>query len=267
MSDRVRTAAGILWDAQERRRPCPPIRDLFAPGDVAGGYAVQRKLTEYRIARGYRPVGRKIGLTAEVVQRQLGVDQPDFGTLFDDMMYEHGELIPYERLLQPRVEAEIALILGADLDGRSIGAAEVAIATRAVLPAIEVVDSRIAGWDISIVDTIADNASSGAVVLGSMPVPLASLDLPAVQMTMTSAGTVVSSGTGAACLGNPLDSVAWLARTAIEMGAPLRAGEVVLSGALGAMVPVAPGAVFHAELAGLGTVTARFGDAEPATPR
>jgi 2-keto-4-pentenoate hydratase len=254
----VRAAAERLRDAQRTRVPCPPVRDLLPDTSVATGYAVQELLTRARVLDGGRVAGRKIGLTSQAVQAQLGVDQPDFGVLFEDMACPQDRPIDRGRLLQPRIEAEIAFVLAADLDG-DVDVAAARAAVGEVVPALEIVDSRIAGWDITFVDTVADNASSGLYVLGDSAGPLGDRDLTSVEMSMTRAdGSVVSTGSGAACLGDPVNALVWLARTAAELGAPLRAGDVVLSGALGPMVPVAPGDAFAAELSGLGTVRASF---------
>jgi 2-keto-4-pentenoate hydratase len=254
----ARQAAELLQRSQETRTPCAPVRDLLPDRSLATGYAVQTLLTDARLAEGRRIAGRKIGLTSPAVQAQLGVDQPDFGVLFDDMACAEDDLIEIERLLQPRIEAEIGFVLGTDLDRDDIDAAQARAAISDVLPALEIVDSRIAGWDITIVDTVADNASSGLYVLGE-PVANPPKDLREVTMTLVDgSGTTVSSGSGAACLGDPVSALVWLARTARAYGAPLRAGEVILSGALGPMVPVASGSSFTATLSGLGTVQARF---------
>jgi 2-hydroxy-6-oxonona-2,4-dienedioate hydrolase len=237
---------------------CPPVADLLGPGDVDAAYQVQRLLTERRVAAGARIVGRKIGLTSAAVQRQVGVDRPDFGTLFDDMHFTDGAEIPIGRLLQPRCEAEVAFVLGSDIDDASDPAA-IRAAVALAYPALEIVDSRIAEWRIGITDTVADNASSGVFVLGATGTPLDAFDPVDVTMTMRRGGSeVVSDGTGRACLSDPLNALAWLATTMIEVGTPLRAGDVVLSGALGPLVPVAPGDVFTAEITPLGTVTASF---------
>jgi 2-keto-4-pentenoate hydratase len=257
----VRAAAERLRRAQETHTPCRPVRDLLPDASIAA-YAVQDLLTRARVEEGGRIVGRKIGLTSPAVQAQLGVDQPDFGVLFDDMACQEDEPVDSGRLLQPRIEAEIAFVLAADLDADkpdAIDARAVRSAVGEVLPALEIVDSRIAGWDISIVDTIADNASSGLYVLGDSAGPLGDRDLRTVEMTMTGADrSIVSTGIGAACLGDPVEALVWLARTAARLGAPLRAGDLVLSGALGPMVPVAPGDRFAAALSGLGMVRASF---------
>lgn len=251
-------AAAALRHAAATGVPCPPVRHHLAGGGLEPAYRAQMINVEHARGAGHRVVGRKVGLTAAAVQRQLGVDQPDFGTLLDEMCFADGEEIPWRRFLQPRVEAEVAFVLGRDL----ADAPTVVHALRAVefaLPAIEVVDSRIADWDISIEDTIADNASSGAFVLGLTPRPLTGLDLRMAGMTMTCAGEEVSTGAGVACLGNPLIALAWLARRLAVLGTPLRAGDVVLSGALGPVVPVSPGAVYEARISGLGSVRAGFG--------
>ncbi|GIM89991.1 putative hydratase/decarboxylase [Paractinoplanes toevensis] len=237
------------------------MRHLLPDAALSTGYAVQRLLTGARLADGHRVVGRKIGLTSPAVQAQLGVDQPDFGVLLDDMARGPDELIDITQLLQPRIEAEIAFVLDADLDADDVDAASARAAVGDVVPALEIVDSRIAGWDITLVDTVADNASSGLYVLGAATGRLGHRDLRGVTMTMADGnGTTVSAGDGAACLGDPVDALVWLARTAKAYGEPLRAGEVILSGALGPMVPVAPGSSFTADLTGLGTVRARFSE-------
>jgi 2-keto-4-pentenoate hydratase len=254
----VRRAADRLIEAAQRRVPCLPVRDLLAGADVTTAYGVQQLLVRHALAEGRRISGRKVGLTSKAVQAQLGVDQPDFGVLFEDMACGGDALVAMSRLLQPRIEAEVAFVLGADLDG-PISPASARAAVSSAVAALEIVDSRIAGWDITLVDTIADNASCGLYVLGATPVPLGPLDLRDVAMTMRDgSGAVVSSGTGAACLGDPVLALTWLARTAQDLGSPLRAGEVVLSGALGPMVAVVEGSSFTAELTGLGSVRATF---------
>lgn len=245
--------------------PCAPVRDVLPPGDVDAAYAVQAALIAHRTAGGARAVGRKIGLTSPKVQAQLGVSQPDFGVLLDDMACAQGQPVDITRLIQPKVEAELAFILAADLDQDPVSEDDVAAATAHVVAALEIVDSRIAGWDISILDTVADNASCGLFVLGDLQVPPASIDVTAVQMTLRRDGEIVSAGTGADCLGSPLTAVAWLARTVRRYGFPLRAGEVVLSGALGSMANVEPGSRYTADISGVGIVSAGF--TQPASPR
>ncbi|MER6330456.1 fumarylacetoacetate hydrolase family protein [Streptomyces sp. NPDC001034] len=257
-TDPVLAAAARLREAAATHTPAAPVRDLIGRDDVATAYAVQRHLAAERIAAGARVVGRKIGLTSTAVQQQLGVDQPDFGVLFDDMAYPDGASVPAGTVLQPRVEAEIAFVLGADLAEGPLDDAQVRDAIDHAVAAIEICGSRVADWDISFADTVADNASAGAYVLGTRRLPLTGFDPVTAEMTMTVDGETVSTGTGAACLGDPVTAVAWLARTARDLGDPLRAGQVVLSGALGPMRPVTPGAAVHATVTGLGTVSVTF---------
>ena len=247
-----------LAAARAAGRPCPPVRTLLPPGDVGTAYAVQAAWVAGQVAAGDRVVGRKIGLTNPAVQAQLGVDQPDFGTLLSTMDCLPGEPIGTGRLLQPKIEAEVAFVLARDLDAPDIGPDDVLAATASVVAALEIVDSRIADWDISIVDTVADNASSGLFTLGPERRPPDGLDLAACPMRLWRDGAEVSTGSGAACLGHPAVAVAWLAATARSYGQPLRAGEIVLSGALGPMVAVKAGDRFTAEIGGLGQVTAVF---------
>lgn len=257
--DQIAEAAERLWQAAATGRPCAPVRDLLAPLGVDAAYRTQSVNVE-RLMResGATPVGRKIGLTSPAVQRQLGVDQPDVGRLLDSMAVAASGAAPTARLMQPKVEAEIAFWLGADLDGPLRSVADVRPAIVAACAAIEIVDSRIAGWDISLVDTVADNASSGMFVVSDHRVPLSHFEPTDVLMTMTSNGKEVSAGRGSACLGDPLNAVLWLARVARDKGMPLRAGELVLSGALGPMFPVSAGDHISATLSGLGSVEVSF---------
>ena len=251
-------ALNRLNEARTARRPCAPVRTLLPPNDLDAAYAVQSAWVAQQVAAGARIVGRKVGLTNPAVQKQLGVDQPDFGVLLDTMACPADVPIDIARTLQPKIEAEVAFVLAHDLTTPEIRPADVAAATAYVVVALEIVDSRIAGWDIDIVDTVADNASSGLFVLGDQHVELGGLDLPACQMTLWRNGELVSKGSGAACLGDPLIAAAWLATTARDRGRPLRAGEIVLSGALGPMVPVTPGDEFCAGVGGLGEVRVSF---------
>lgn len=259
-SNPVIAAAGALSAAAASGIPCAPVKDGIAALGIDGAYAVQSELTRRALAGARTLVGRKIGLTSKAVQTQLGVDQPDYGMLFADMEIGDHEIIPLSRFLQPRVEAEIAFVMDRDLDDAEITLGRLIPAIAFALPAIEIVDSRIADWKISILDTIADNASSGAYVLGGSPAKIADLDLRLCGMSMELKGEPVSVGCGAACLGNPLNAALWLARRMAALGSPLKAGDVVLSGALGPMVPVTPGASYTARIKGLGSVAAHFGE-------
>lgn len=254
----VNKVADLLFDAGQNGAPCAPIRELLPAGALDLAYAAQEVNTRRGLEKGRRLVGRKIGLTSLAVQKQLGVDQPDYGMLFDDMAIPDGWEISRKQLIQPKVEAEVAFVLDRDLDQERLTIADVLRAVAFALPAIEVVDSRIADWKIGILDTIADNASSGLYVLGATPRKLEALDLRAAGMVMESAGEPVSVGAGAACLGDPLSAMLWLARTMARVGRPLKAGDTVLSGALGPMAAVKWGDVFEARIEGLGSVRAAF---------
>jgi len=254
----IQQAADRLISAAKTGTPCPPVRDLIGGTDVAAAYAVQERVTAVRRAAGASIVGHKIGLTSPAVQQQLGVDRPDFGLLFDDMGYADGADVPMDRLLQPKVEAEIAFVLADDLVEGPLDVEQVRAAVAYAVAALEIVDSRISNWDITFGDTVADNASSGLYVLGEQQVPLSAFQPVDVEMQMSIDGEVVSTGNGAACLGDPLAALSWLARTAREVGTPLRAGQVVLSGALGPMRPVLAGQRVDADITGLGTVSTSF---------
>ncbi|MGE0774630.1 MAG: 2-keto-4-pentenoate hydratase [Sphingomonadaceae bacterium] len=238
--------------------PIAPLRDVLAPTDVAGAYAVQAINTHYWIKNGRRIIGRKIGLTAKAVQTQLGVDQPDFGVLFEDMAIADGGALSASKVLQPKAEAEIALILGRDLDAADSTAETVAAAVEHVVAAIEIVDSRIADWAIAFADTVADNGSSAFFVLGNDRKALAGLDLYTCGMVLEINGAIASLGAGAACLGHPLNAAAWLARTLATVGEPLRAGDILMTGALGPMISIKPGDSVVAKIGGLGTASFRY---------
>lgn len=275
-ADALQAAADRLVEATRRGVPCAPVRELVPDGDLADGYEVQR-LVQAATASDRRRVGRKIGLTSDAVRRQMGVDTPDFGVLFADMAYGDGQPIPVERLLQPCVEAEVAFVLGADLPDRPVTPIDVLCAVEFVVPAIEVCDSRIANWDITLFDTVADNASSGVFVTGATPRRMADAgDLGECTMTLQSGGEVVrggvaggdviSEGTGSACMGHPVNAVVWLADTVAAQGVPLQAGEVVLSGSLGPLVPVQAGTTYEATITGLGSVRAVFTTSDSGEP-
>jgi 2-keto-4-pentenoate hydratase len=254
----IELAADLLWQAAACGEAIAPLRAQFPDLGAEQAYAIQECNTKRKLDAGNRLIGRKIGLTARAVQQQLGVDQPDYGMLFDDMAVTDGEPVKWSRLMQPKVEAEVALVMERDLPERGITMAHLIRAVAFALPAIEIVGSRIANWDISFVDTVADNASSNAFVLGNMPVQLERLDLRLAGMVMERAGEQVSLGVGAACLGHPLNAALWLANQMAELGRGLAAGDIVLTGALGPMVAARPGDIFEAQIHGLGSVRAVF---------
>ena len=255
----VDDAAARLARAQESGVPCTPVRDVIGADDVAAAYAVQALNTARAVERGARVIGRKIGLTAASVQRQMGVDQPDFGTLLSSMIRGDDEEIAWHHVMQPRVEGEVALVLEHDLAVETPNVADLMRAVAYAVPSIEIVDSRIAGWDIRIADTVADNASSGLFVLGGPPRRLDGLDLHGCGMVLRVNGRPVSFGAGAACLGHPLTAAVWLARRLAAEGAFLRAGDILLTGALGPMVPVSAGDAVEVMIAGLGAARTALG--------
>ncbi|WP_225010989.1 2-keto-4-pentenoate hydratase [Novosphingobium percolationis] len=254
----IQQAAEQLRGAAASGKPVAPIRDLISAGGVDAAYAVQEINTRHALDSGRRLVGRKIGLTSLAVQRQLGVDQPDYGMLFSDMDVPEGIPISLDQVIQPKVEAEIAIVVGRDLPHPDLTTAEMIRAVEYVVPAIEIVDSRVANWDIRIWDTVADNASSGLFVLGAVPRKLEALDLRECGMVMEVKGEPISVGAGIACLGSPITAALWLARVMAKVGRPLLEGDVILSGALGPMAGVARGDVVEARINGVGTVRAAF---------
>jgi 2-keto-4-pentenoate hydratase len=260
----VPAAVDRLAAAQQTRVPCAAVRDLIGTDDLAAAYAVQQGLVQRRLAGGATVVGRKIGATSKAVQDQLGVDQPDFGYLLSDMDVSHGadgSPVSMRTLVQPRVEAEVAFVLAADIAPASeddITLALVRAAVEVALPALEIVDSRIEGWDIGFTDTVADNASSGLFVVGRDGRKLDELEPRDVVMSLTINDDERSSGTGAACLGDPLEALRWLAVQAWRFGDPLRAGHLILSGALGPFVPFVPGDRVTASISGFAPLTVQF---------
>lgn len=257
-NETLQRLATSLRNAARDGEPISPIREELGQLGVDGAYAVQDINTTYHLKAGRQLIGRKIGLTSKSVQQQLGVDAPDFGMLFADMELAADEEVMLERVLQPKVEAEVALVLERDLDHEKPTLSQLMSAIAYVLPAVEIVGSRIRDWDIGLLDTVADNASAGMYALGTQPKKLSDVDLRMCGMLMERKGEAISLGIGAACLGHPLNAALWLARTMVEVGRPLQAGNVIMTGALGPMVSVSPGDVIDTTIAGLGTVHVSF---------
>ena len=255
----LEAAAERLRAAMTAGAPCEPVRSLLGTSaDPAAGYAVQQLNTDHWLAAGRRISGHKVGLTNKAVQDQLGMAEPMWGVLFADRCRTDGDDIGNAGLIEPRVEVEVAVVLGSELDKGQHTVVDVIGATAYVLPALEIVDSRISGWDITNFDMIADNAGAGLYVLGTCPVPLTAVDLRRVEMQLTVNGEDAAAGSGAACLGNPLNSVLWLADTMSQRGTPLQAGECIMTGSLCPMRPIALGDGLHAEIQGVGTVSAEL---------
>jgi 2-oxopent-4-enoate hydratase len=255
---RLQAIAAELWDADQLRRPISPLSEKDPDLTVQDAYAIQSINVERRVAAGARRLGSKVGLSSRAMQQLLGVDEPDFGVLLDDMFVEEGDPISLSTMCQPRVEAEIAFVLDHDLTGPGVTTTAALRAIGGALASLEIVDSRIADWRIKLVDTVADNASCGRLVLGGKITKVDDLDLRLLGMVISRNGEVIDSGAGAAVLGNPARCVAWLANTFARFGASLHAGDVILPGALHKMVPAATGDTFRAEFAHLGAVTTTF---------
>lgn len=251
-----------LYEALVERKPVAPITDSFPTMTIRDAYEIQAHFVKSRmLAENSALIGRKIGATSKAVQQLLNIEQPDFGALLSTMKVADAHEIDIDTLVAPRVEGEIAFLLEHDLQGPGLTAANVLRATRKVVPCIEIVDSRIRDWRIRIQDTVADNASSGAFVLGQSGCDPRSLDLSLVGMVIQKNDVVVGTGAGAAALGHPLNSIAWLANTLSEFGIGLEAGDVVLSGALSGLVPVVAGDRIRVSISRLGDVSVEFSGA------
>jgi len=251
-------AAESIWQAYQTKVTCSPVREIIGETNVDTAYAVQNINTARFIANGAKPIGCKIGLTSLAVQKQLGVNQPDYGVLFDFMHVANGGEIAWQNLMQPKAETELAFILGADLNQAELDEHVVANAVDYVCAAIEIVGSRVHNWDIKITDTIADNASSSHFVLGDIHRKINEIDLPEVEMKLYKNDILASEGKGSACLGSPLIAATWLAKTMHSLGNPLRKGDIILTGALGPMCAGVAGDFFKTEVSGFGTVEVSF---------
>ena len=258
MHPRAKEFAEQLRHAQTNRVAIDRLTDAAPELTLEDAYGIQELNRARRQADGAKVVGYKVGITSHAVMQWLNVDQPDFGVLFDDMAVFDGGCVSENHLLQPKIETEIAFVLGHDLEGPGVTAADVVRATDHIMPCLEIVDSRIRDWKITIQDTVADNASSAKFVLGGACAKIAEVDLELCGMSLKKNGRVVSTGAGAACLGNPINAVVWLANTLGRLGTPLRAGNVILSGALGPVVEVFPGDFIEGAVSGLGRARVRF---------
>lgn len=254
----IEAAADALFSAREARRTCEPIAARFGIAGAHRAYAVQNLNTERWNVAGRRIVGRKIGLTSASVQRQLGVDRPDYGMLYADMEHADGDTVPFDSLIQPRAEAEIAFVMARAVDDPELPLSRLLRAVEFMLPAIEIADSAVVDWQIGLEDTIADNASSGCYLLGRERRSPGAVDLDLAGMALRLNGEIVAVGAGAACLGHPLNAALWLARTMAARERPLGEGDLILSGALGPMAPLSPGDAFEAAIGGVGRVSGRL---------
>lgn len=247
-----------LYQALTDRTVVDPLTSRHPQLNVEHAYLIQQRMIGRRVEAGERIIGKKIGVTSRAVMNMLGVYRPDFGYMLDGMIYNEGESIDMGTLIQPKAEGEIAFILKRDLMGPGVTNAQVLAATECVMPCFEIVDSRIRDWKIKIEDTVADNASCGVFVLGDQAVDPRKIDLALCGMVLERNGEIIATGAGAAALGSPVNAVAWLANTMGALGIPLKAGEVILSGALAAMFPATAGDSFRVSIGGLGSCSVRF---------
>ncbi|BAH53665.1 2-keto-4-pentenoate hydratase [Rhodococcus opacus] len=259
-SDQVQGAAQRLLEAYRSGTPIDPLTPEFAPADLSTAYRIAQAQVEQWEKDGDTVKGHKVGLASAAIQRQMGVDQPDFGHLTASMFHLEHQPIPAATYIQPRIEPETAFVLGRPLTGPGVTIADAVRAVEFVLPALEIVDSRIRDWKIGIFDTIADNASSGGVVLGSRPVLLRDVDLRLTGCTLHINGELVATGAGGAVLGSPLNSLVWLANTVGPLGVTLEPGHVVLPGSMTKAFPISPGDSIVANMSGLGSVSAILGE-------
>jgi 2-keto-4-pentenoate hydratase len=247
-----------LYSAERDRRTLRPITETYPEIDIDTAYKIQLGLVQLKDADGEKIVGKKIGLTSKAMQKMLNVDQPDYGHIFDNMVLQDGVVFRVAELIQPKIEPEIAFILDREIKGPGVTPMQVLAATRFVVPALEIIDSRIEGWRIKLCDTIADNASSARVVLGSSPKRVDERDLKLVGMILEKNGDIVQTGAGGAVLGHPAVAVAWLANAVGRFGVSLNAGDIIMPGALCGAVDVGAGDLLQASFDGLGTVSVRF---------
>ena len=247
-----------LYTALRAQSVVEPLTNRHADITIEHAYAIQQRMISRRQQDGERIIGKKVGVTSRVVMNMLGVYQPDFGYMLDGMIASEGDSIAMSSLIQPKAEGEIAFVMKRDLMGPGLSNADVLAATECVMPCFEIVDSRIRDWKIKIQDTVADNASCGMFVLGDRAVDPRKIDLSTCGMVLEKNGEIIATGAGAAALGSPVNAVAWLANTLGRLGIGLKAGEVVLSGALAAMFPAKAGDNFRVSIGGLGSCSVRF---------
>jgi 2-oxopent-4-enoate/cis-2-oxohex-4-enoate hydratase len=247
-----------LFKALQTAQAVEPLTNRHPDISIADAYAIQERMVARRLAAGEKIIGKKIGVTSRPVMSMLGVHQPDFGQLTDGMVLNSGDSIEIAGMIAPKAEGELAFVLKRDLVGPGITVADVLSATKGVIACFEIVDSRIRDWKIKIQDTVADNASCGVLVLSDRLVPLEQIDLPLCGMLLEKNGEIVATGAGAATMGSPAVAVAWLANTLGRLGIPLKAGEIILSGSLAAMIPVAAGDNLRVAIGGVGSCSVRF---------
>jgi 2-keto-4-pentenoate hydratase len=256
---RIKALAEMLLAAEMSRKPIAPLTESDRGITVDEAYRIQLRMMEVKKSGGQVVVGKKIGITSRAMQVMLGVNEPDYGHILHGVVIPEGEMIRTAELIQPRIEGEIAFILKEDLRGPGVTLTDVIRGSEGVIPALEVIDSRIRDWKIKLPDTVADNASSARIVLGGKITPVMGLDLRTVGMVLEKNGEVVATAAGAAVLGNPAQAVAWLANKLGAYKIAMSKGEIILSGSLTAAIPVAAGDFIRADFGPLGDVKIKFG--------
>jgi len=256
--EQIEHISGELIEAERTSKSVVALTERFSDVSYEDAYAIQLKTFDTRVKAGAVIVGKKIGLTSKAMQDQFKIREPDYGMITNRMVIREGQPIPVSSLILPRLEPEIAFLLKEDLKGPGVNVANVIEATEGVLPAFEVIDSRYKDWKITVKDSISDNASAASMILGGKLTPIKDIDLRLIGLVMEKNGAVLSTAAGAAVLGNPAESVAWLANKLTEYGITLKKGEFVMSGSLVSAVPVEAGASLRATFDRLGSVSVRF---------
>ncbi|WP_423410543.1 2-keto-4-pentenoate hydratase [Heyndrickxia sp. MSNUG] len=258
MNNVIDQIADTLMEAERSKQAVPPLTQQYTELNVTDAYNVQLEVLKRKLSEGRTVIGKKVGLTSVAMQKMLGVDEPDYGHLLDDMKVENGAKVKVRDLLSPKIEAEIGFVLAEDLKGPNVTFLDVLMATKYVVPTLEIIDSRIADWKIGLVDTVADNGSSAMVVVGDEMAEIDGLDLRSVGMILSKNGEMVATGSGAAALGHPAHAIAWLANKLHEFGISLKAGELILPGALSAAIAVEKGDTITAQFGQVGSVSVTF---------
>lgn len=258
MSLLIKEIAEELLQAERNKLAIAPLTEQYSDLNVTDAYQIQLEVTKKKVTEGRTIIGKKVGLTSVAMQKMLGVDEPDYGHLLDDMKVEDGGKVKVSDMLSPKIEAEIGFILKEDLQGPNVTFLDVLMATEYIVPTLEIIDSRIADWKIRLVDTVADNGSSAKVVVGSKLSKIDGIDLRSLGMVFYKNREMVATGSGAAALGHPAHAIAWLANKLHEFGITLKAGELILPGALSAAMNVQAGDVVSAQFGPLGSVSVTF---------
>lgn len=254
-SDTLDHVTELLWEATRTNTQMAHIHEFIAPDDVASAYEIQRRIVARKLATGRTRVGRKVGLTNPKVQAAVGVDEPDYGTILDNMVFESGVVLDPARYIHPKIESEVCIALSRELTSWDVGYIEDSIEW--IAPSFELVDGHLPDYRGTIVDTIADNAYCAGIIIGEKQ-EYGAVDLAGVELSLKRDGVEITNGIGSNVMGSPINAVAWLARTALEQDLPLQAGEILLPGSIGMIMDFDFGPQYTAEISGVGTVEARF---------